>query len=650
MQKIISGLLLLIVSAFAYADIRLPRIFSDHMVLQRNKPIHIWGWAAPGEAVKVSLGTATQSTKAGKQGKWEVSLPQMSAGGPYTLSVSGKNKIQLNDVLIGEVWLCGGQSNMEWPLRSATNAQQEIAQADYSMIRQIKIPHATELQPQDDVKGGEWEVCSPATAANFTAVGYFYARELYKELNVPIGLINSNWGGTMVETWISNASFFENPEFAGLKKNMPANLDSIARVQQLAMDNLIKNAQGALPSAAEASSFSLGLYNDNDWKSMKLPSMWENAGLPNLDGIVWFRKQIEIPAGSDLSKGIISLGPIDDIDSTFINGAFIGNTNAYNTDRFYQLPEGLLKEGNNMIAIKVIDGGGGGGVYGKTEQMKLQTTGLTIPLSGNWKYRIAQHQPVSAVSPNDYPTLLYNAMIHPLTPYPIAGAIWYQGETNAGRSMQYKTAFPLMIKDWRKQWKEEFPFYFVQLANFRAGSGNNSNEGSGWAELREAQTDALKLPNTGMAVIIDIGESNDIHPRNKQDVGKRLAANALAKTYGKNAVYSGPVFQSMQVQGNKALLSFSNVEGGFDVKNKYGYVNGFEVAGADQRFYYAKAMVEGDKIAVYHEAVAVPVAVRYAWADDPDDVNLYNKAGFPAAPFRTDQWKAKTAGVRYQIR
>lgn len=630
-----------------YADVKLPRIFADHMVLQRNKPVHVWGWAAPNEQVTVSIGTAVQRTTTGRQGRWEVFLPPLTAGGPHTIVIKGKNTIQLQDVLVGEVWVCSGQSNMEWPLRSAANANAEIAAANYPMIRQFSAPHVTELTPQEDVKSGEWKACSLATAGDFTAVGYFFARELYKELNVPIGLINTNWGGTNVETWISRESFFGEPQFTSLKSSMPVTFDSVLRVKQAAFDKMLNSVQPGLPSPAEERTFAQPAYNDAGWKTMKLPSHWENAGLPNLDGEVWFRKEIIIPEGTKPGTAILSLGPIDDNDSTFVNGVLAGVTNRYDEPRHYQLAEGMLKPGRNVIAIKVFDGGGGGGLYAVPGQMKLQLPGSAITLEGDWKFRIARHQSVSSIGPNEYPTLLYNSMIHPFTGYPIAGFIWYQGESNTGRAVQYKTSFPLMIKDWRKQWKEELPFYFVQLANFNTGNGTNQHGGSTWAELREAQAQTLRLPNTGMAVTIDIGESNDIHPRNKQDVGKRLAANALAKTYGRPRTFSGPTFQSMQVEGDKAILSFSHAAGGFDIRNKYGYINGFEIAGADGRFYYAKAFAEGEKIVVFCDKVAKPAAVRYAWADDPNDVNLFNKEGFPAAPFRTDQWKARTEGERY---
>ncbi|HEX6182215.1 MAG TPA: sialate O-acetylesterase [Chitinophagaceae bacterium] len=648
MRKNLLLTLFLGVTFAASADVSLPHIFSDHMVIQRDKPIQVWGWAAPGENVKVELASVSQTVKTGKDGKWKIALPQMSAGGPYTLTVTGKNTMQFTDVMIGEVWLCGGQSNMEWPLSSAMNAKQEISDANYPMIRQIKVPRTSELSPKDDIKDASWETCTPATAANFTAVGYFYARELLKELNVAIGLINSNWGGTNVETWISNASFFGHPEFAALKSKMPVSFDSLMNSQRQTMETLIRNQQGSLPVAGEERQFATASFNDAQWKTMKLPTAWEYAGLPEVDGIVWFRKSFNLTANAT-GRVTLYLGPIDDIDSTYINGVYVGSTYEYNVPREYAIPASVLKAGVNTIAVKVIDNQGGGGLYGTPGQMKLRIGETELPLNGNWQYRIAKVLPPNGVNPNQYPTLLYNGMIHPLINYAIAGAIWYQGESNAGRAMQYKTSFPLMIEDWRKQWKDNFPFYFVQLTSYNSANGSNSTGGSNWAELREAQTETLRLPNTGMAVIVDVGESKDIHPKNKQDVGKRLAAIALAKTYKRERVYSGPVFQSMQVQGNKALLLFTNVASGFVVKNKYGYINGFEVAGADQKFYYAKAFVEGDKIVVYSDAVTQPVAVRYAWADDPNDVNLFNKEGFPAAPFRTDKWKAKTEGAKYEI-
>jgi sialate O-acetylesterase len=363
---------------------------------------------------------------------------------------------------------------------------------------------------------------------------------------------------------------------------------------------------------------------------------------------VWLRKTIEVSAENAGKQAELHLAMIDDNDDAYVNGTKVGSTKAYNEKRVYVIPAGVLKAGKNVIAVRVEDTGGGGGIYGDAGDVKLVTGSSTQPLAGDWAFHMeAVSSSGNSVNPNASPSLLYNAMVHPLIPFAIKGALWYQGENNAGRAYQYRTAFPLMIQDWRKRWGSDFPFYFVQLASFNAGGGN-SQKGSNWAELREAQTLTLKLPNTGMAVTTDIGESNDIHPRNKQDVGLRLAAIALHNAYGKSTVSSGPVYQSMQIDGNKAVLRFTNMGGGLMARDKYGYLKGFEVAGADQKFQYAKAFVEGDKVVVYADSVTTPVAVRYAWADDAGDANLYNKEGFPAVPFRTDTWKGVTEAARYR--
>jgi sialate O-acetylesterase len=381
---------------------------------------------------------------------------------------------------------------------------------------------------------------------------------------------------------------------------------------------------------------------------MKVPGEWEQQQLPNFDGEVWFRSNFNI-ADADAGKPAeLSLGTIDDNDVTYINGTQIGATNQYNASRVYKIPAGVLKAGNNVIAVKVQDTGGGGGFTGEPTDLFVNVAGHKQPLAGNWAFRISAVVPTnSGVGPNSYPSLLYNAMINPILPFAIKGAIWYQGESNADRAYQYRTTFPLLINDWRRLWNQgEFPFYFVQLASFNSANGNSKN-GSKWAELREAQTLSLNVPNTGMAVITNIGETKDIHPRNKQDVGKRLAAVALHDTYGQNNVFSGPVYQSMQTNGNKVTLSFSSIGGGLTVKDKYGYIRGFEVAGADQQFHYAKAFIDGDKVVVFTEEVSSPVAVRYGWADDNLEDNLFNKEGFPAAPFRTDKWKGVTEEKKY---
>ena len=414
----------------------------------------------------------------------------------------------------------------------------------------------------------------------------------------------------------------------------------------------LKDLHIALPSSGEAEKWKDFSFDDNPWPVMKLPALWEAQGLEEIDGVLWFRKAININLMDAGKEATLELSMIDDSDESFVNGQKVGEMrNKYNVKRNYKIPAGLLKEGRNVIAVKVEDTGGGGGIYGEAMDLKLTTSSnAVIPLAGDWKYNVESLLTSgSSGDPNRYPTLLFNAMINPIINYTIEGALWYQGESNAGRAYQYRTAFPLMIQDWRQHWRlGDFPFYFVQLASFNANNGN-SEHGSAWAELREAQTMTLAQPNTGMAVTADIGEANDIHPRNKQDVGKRLAAIALNTLYGQNIVYSGPAYQSMKIEGKAVRLTFTYVGSGLIAKDKYEYLKGFEVAGQDQKFHYAKAWIEGNEVVVSADVVANPVAVRYAWADNPEDANLFNKEGFPASPFRTDSWKGVTSEAKFKI-
>jgi sialate O-acetylesterase len=643
--------LLIFVTGSAVANVKLPRIFSNNMVLQRNHAITVWGWADAKEKVTVQLNHQTKTVAAGKDGQWKVVLTNESAGGPYDLVVKGKNSITLSNVLIGDVWICSGQSNMEWVVRNTNNAAAEIAKADFPQIRHFKVPLTIATTPSDNLTGGEWNICDPAHVGDFTAVGYFFARDLYKELNIPIGLINTSWGGTHSETWTSRSAFEGSDEFRSMIQSMPhLNLDSVANAKAVATKARIEKLQGGLDvSTAVLLTWKDVNFNDASWLTMNLPTMWESQPLGEVDGYVWFRKTITLNADQAGRAATLSLGAIDDADQTYVNGLLVGSTNSYSAKRVYNISPNILKEGKNVIAIRVQDTGGGGGVNGSPEDMHLTLSNAAFPLTGPWSYRVEALMKSNGVGPNSYPTLLYNAMIHPLLPYAITGAIWYQGESNAGRSYQYRKAFPLMITDWRKHWGQgDFPFYFVQLASYDADHGN-SQKGSGWAELREAQTLTLSLPRTGMAVTTDIGESHDIHPRNKQDVGKRLAAVALHDTYGKNVVYSGPVYQSMKVENGKAVVSFNAMGSGLMVKDRYGYVKGFEVAGDDHVFHYAKAFMEGDHVVVYCDDVKAPVAVRYGWADDAGDDNLYNTEGFPAGPFRTDSWKGITEEAKFDF-
>ncbi|WP_229311877.1 sialate O-acetylesterase [Larkinella rosea] len=633
-----------------WADVRLPKVFGSHMVLQRRKPIPVWGWSDPSEKITVQFNNQTKTAKADKTGKWLLRLDPTEAGGPYVLTVRGKRTtISFDDVLVGEVWVCSGQSNMEWVVKSSSNAAREIQEANYPQIRHFKVPHDLSLTPKDDVLGGEWKLCSPETAGDFTAVGYFFARELQKELNVPIGLLNTSWGGTQSESWTSREAMESFEEFKPALAAMPKSLEDYSRMRMEQLQAQIAKLQGGLPDAAEIKQWSGADVNDTTWPTLRLPDLFDRKAIPGFDGVVWFRREIMLPdelAGKEMT---LNLGPIDDTDETYVNGVKVGNTGQAGQVRGYTVPVGTLKAGRNVISIRVEDYGGGGGFPAKEDQFKLTGNGKDISLAGDWKFRIADfNRNAVLVNPNLTGTILYNAMLKPLIPYAIQGVIWYQGETNAGRAFQYRKTFPLMITDWRTRWGQgDFPFLFVQLASFNAANGNSA-KGSTWGELREAQTMTLALPNTGMAVTSDIGEPKDIHPKNKQDVGKRLALNALKTVYGQNRVYSGPVFKSMEINGNKAVLTFDQVGGGLLSTDKYGYLKGFEVAGADQKFYWAKAEIQGDKVVVYANEVATPVSVHYGWADDNGEVNLYNKEGLPAVPFRTDTWKGITEAAVFK--
>lgn len=641
MKKEILLLIALCVSSFSFAKVKLPSIFSDNMVLQQNKPICIWGWADKGETVQVKFLKQVAKVKANKLGDWSVVFDPHSFGGPYEVDVKGKsNQIVLRNVLVGEVWVCSGQSNMEFVVKNVNNAPVEISRANYPQIRAFNVKKAISTTAKDDLEG-DWQVCSPQTVSDFSAVAYFFAQNLNKDLHVPVGIINSSWGGTDIETWISE------PAFSKLSDRFSKRYDGkkIENIDQFLKDNTDRKAAylKALDNDPGISQKWNSLETDiSAWKTMKLPQYWEGL-LGDIDGIVWYSCEFNLPTADAAKTAVIQLGPIDDNEITWVNGQFIGHTEGYMTNRQYSIPENVLVAGKNRITVKVIDYYGGGGFYGKADDLYLEVNGQKYPLAGEWHYKEAvTNKEFNFVepSPNMQPSLLFNAMIHPITKLQIAGFIWYQGENNAGQAYNYKTLYPTLITDWRQQWSASLPFYWVQLANYLAK--DNVPSESAWAELRQAQTLTLSLPNTGEAVITDIGDANDIHPRNKQDVGKRLALIALNKTYGKTSlVCAGPTFRSMEIKGSEAIISFDNVGGGLVTTNKYGYVEGFSIAGKDKKFVWAKARIDGEKIIVCSDRVSDPAAVRYAWANNPD-VNLFNAEGLPASPFQTDDWKWST--------
>ncbi len=633
------------------AQLKVARIFSDNMIIQRDEPIVVWGWHQPGKSVKVEFAGKESSASADGNGQWKLEFSPMSKGGPYTMRITGGGTKEFSNIYLGDIWVCSGQSNMEWPVRITNNAEQEIANADFPMIRSFTVAKTTALKPQSDLNEGQWEICSPETVGDFTAVGYYFAREVYQQTEVPIGLLHTSWGGTNVETWIPLWKLKELPEYESSVELLDKSSDLRKLLDDLA-DQLLKKI-GDLPEedpglrGEEAIWANLSSYDS--WENTDVPGHWEWRGLQSFDGIVWFQRYFDLDPSEAGNPLEIHLGAIDDSDKTYVNGKLVGGLEmAYNEDRIYRVSPGVLKSGKNSLVVRIEDVGGGGGFSGPLEELFIKTSKRTIRINGDWSRKVGTGIVAVNESPNDFPTQLYNTMIHPIIDLPVRGTIWYQGESNAWNARQYASSFPAMIQSWRTAWnQEDMPFYFVQLANFM--EANDEPVEAEWAELREAQTQTLSLPNTGMALAIDIGEADDIHPRNKQDVGKRLALIALNQDYGKeNLVYSGPKYSGHIVEKNKMVITFDHIGSGLVVKNRYGYLNGFAIAGDDKKFFWAKAEIQGNKVVVWSEQVTNPKAVRYGWSSNPHDINLYNQEGLPAIPFRTDNWPGVTDDARYE--
>jgi sialate O-acetylesterase len=637
--------ILLFFCTIASAQVTLPPFFNCNMILQQGIPIPVWGWASPGEKVSVTFNEKTVTTKTSRDGKWKVTLQPMNYGGPYKMVVKGKNLRTIENILIGEVWVCSGQSNMEFNLSSALNAEAEIAASNYPEIRLFTVKKRIAQTPQNNLEEGDWWECSPVSSPKFSAVAYFFGRALYQKLKVPIGLINTSWGGTVAETWTSPDAIANNPDFAAMLENLKKiDLNEYAKsVEKELRDRLKEYSTTDQGTKDNQPVWAAPDLDDQSWKTMPLPGYIENNGLQGVDGIIWFRKNLEIDASLAGKSATLELAKINDSDVTYVNGLKVGGTDQKaEARRSYEIPEGVLKAGMNNITVRVEDLGGYGGIYGEAKEMRIAAGSTTIPLAGNWKYKIGVLKINATLGPNSFPTLLFNGMINPLIPYGIKGAIWYQGEGNAGRAYQYRRVFSDLIKDWRAHWDEgDFPFLFVQLANFMKADSIPGE--STWAELREAQSMTLSLSKTGMASAIDVGDALDIHPKDKQTVGNRLALSALNVAYHQNIENMGPVYKEMKVNGNSINISFDHAGTGLKAKDKYGYVKGFTIAGKDHRFYWAKAKITGrNTIEISAADVAEPAAVRYGWANNPDDVNLYNSEGLPADPFRTDKWKGIT--------
>ena len=633
---------LLLISEAAFADIRLPALIRDSMVLQRNSPLKIWGWAAPGEVIKISFNGKTIRTSTGNEGKWLATLPAMKAGGPYEMRLTGQNTIVLKDVLIGDVWLCSGQSNMvhQMGIHNVTYAE-DIAKANYPKIRQFWVPTATSLNsPKEDIKPGAWKSENPKDINDFSAVAYFFARDIHEKHQVPIGIINASVGGTPIEAWTSEQGL---KDFASATAVITRNRDT-AYLRRMntrpaaapaPRQEVDKGMAGTLKWFDQA-------YVPKNWHSINVPGYWEDQGIRDLNGVVWYRKEINIPVSITGKPAKLFLGRIVDADAAYINGKQVGSTSYMYPQRRYSIPAGLLVAGKNLVVVRVQNNGGKGG-FVPDKPYFLEAGHERVDLKGDWQYKVGQvYRPASGrggpggISEQNQPTALYNAMVAPFTNLSIKGVLWYQGESNAGNASEYKKLLPALISDWRTKFRNPaLPFYYVQLPNF--GDATYLPAESSWAMMREASLQTLKVPNTGMAVTIELGEWNDIHPDNKKDVGERLSLIARRFNYGeKNLVYSGPLYQSSRIEGNRIIVSFTNIGSGL-ISIDGEELSQFAIAGADKKFVWANAKIEGDKVVVWSEEVQYPKYVRYAWADNPVDPNLYNAEKLPASPFRTDE-------------
>ncbi len=630
--------------------LKLAGIFTDNMVIQQGEPVRVWGEGEPGKPVTLSFAGRIRKTKVGADGRWQIVLDPMAASSAprQMLVFSGSKSAMLKNILVGEVWVCSGQSNMEWPVSLSKNADSEITAASYDEIRLFSLEKVTAEEPQAAIQAGPWAVCGPSTVPNFSAVAYFFGRELHRRLGVPVGLINASWGGTCAEAWTSEECMLSNPDLAEIVRSYRRD---VPRFNEFMEEWKRKDTELAERTKdVENRGHPMGWADipepSGEWKEMDLPGTWQSRGV-DYSGILWFRKVLELPsewAGRDL---ILAIGATDKSDVTYFNNDKVGSVtmaerpDSWSLMRIYHVPGRLAKAGRNVVAVRVHSDRYAGGMTGPANAMKISCPTLPgtapIPLAGVWRYAVEADYGLVQVPPmplgpgnQNAPSALFNSMIFPLTPFAIRGAIWYQGESNAGNPGLYRKLFPAMIRDWRRHWKiGDFPFLFVQLANYMARRAEPSE--SAWAELRDAQAETLKVPETGMAVAIDIGDCDDIHPRNKQDVGLRLAFNALAKFYGRDDLsFSGPMPKSLKRNGSSVKISYEHCDGGLESGGTR--LTGFAVAGADRIFFWADAQIDGGCVIVRSAKVAEPRFVRYAWADNPE-CSLRNGAGLPAVPF-----------------
>ncbi|MFT3738152.1 MAG: sialate O-acetylesterase [Breznakibacter sp.] len=615
----------------AGATVKLPRLIGNGMVLQRNVTLKIWGWADAGEKIKVGFDGKIFRTKTDKQGNWQIALPAMAAGGPYTMTV---NEIEIRDVLIGDVWLCSGQSNMELPIRRVLDLyHDEVDQVNNPDIRQFRSSSRNDFDlPQSDYKDGSWLPATSENIMDFSAVAYFFADELYQRTKIPIGLINTAIGGSPAESWLSEtcAKPYKDEWTKAQARIDSMRLKSKERGEQF---NWLEEVNRNDPGVGRWSKADVDV---TDWPVISLPGYWSNKGVGQKTGSFWFCKEFEIADSLAGKKAILRLGRIIDSDSAFVNGIFVGTISYQYPPRIYDIPVGLLKPGRNKLMVRVVCQGGKGG-FVEEKPYEIRIGSQVVDLTGDWNYHLGAgiQAPAGLGDLQFRPGGLFNGLVSPMVGYQFKGTIWYQGESNTGKASGYEQLLKTLISDWRTMFSmPEMPFLYVQLANL--GKHNRQPVESGWAQLRDAQRRVLELPNTGMAVTFDVGEWNDIHPLNKKEVGHRLALEALRIAYGDSMLVStGPLYESMQMDGGSIVLTFKSVGSGLFANN---LLDGFQIAGADGRFAWANAVVlSKNTVRVWSERISEPVVVRYAWEDNPVGANLKNKEGFPASPFTTKQ-------------
>lgn len=699
-RKLCSFLILSsLLSGFVHADVRLTRIISDNMVLQKSDKTAVWGWADPGEDVTVTLDTQSAKTKADAAGKWRVLLNlSHSAPGPFPMTVSGKNQLTVANVAVGEVWVTAGQSNMEFALKNALGGPEEVAQSSNPLLREFIVPRGGKPEPADDCVG-KWIVADPQSSGDFSAVGYFFAKKLQGELKVPVGFICAAMGGTGCEQWTSSEGLDADPELkAGKDLTIQASTQLTTERKQYPdsfTQWLKQNNREDQPSPNPAA-FAVPDVPATGWTTVPLPGPVAAAGLPSA-GTFWLRKDVTLTAGNIPpadGKFYFSFNAgANDYETVYWNGEKVFESLPKNRSapinyahRVVMIPLNLLKEGRNVLALRFFSPVQAPQLTGDPKPHGNTVDIAAPPLAGDWQVKaefplpVATPAALAALPPDPYdafakvvpfntPTAcqLFNAMINPITPYTIVGVVWYQGESNVGRAYQYRIAFPLLIQDWRAHWKEgDFPFYFCQLANL--GQLSAVPVPSNLAELRESQSLTLKLPNTGQAILIDLGEATNLHPRDKKDVGERLALIALARNYGQKISYSGPTYESMKIEADKIRVFFQHADGGLVAKplsdigkiyatatpakipavptNPNSELQGFAICGADHKWVWADAAIDGADVVLSSAQVPQPLAIRYGWDGNPT-CNLYNKADLPASPFRTDDFPLGTAAVRY---